>query len=643
MSFSVPRRPRNGARRRRAWRPCDLIGYETLEIRLAPAGGVLTSTISPLDAATTSATTTTLTASNQAPASSEPVTLTATVAQSTSGVSAPTGMVEFSDNGALIGTTELNAGQAILTVSDLSIGQNTITAQYGGDSNNDGSLSSQLILVVGTSNEQFLNQAYLAIFHQQIGSSQLATLDQQLTNGASRESVVSSLVRTPAATIATVQNDFEAYLGREGTTREVSNAISTGLSTGMGVKAVILSSPQFIQANAGGTLDGYLNALATAVIGTSFTPAVQTYLTNLVAHGTSLIKVAEQVLLSGPGKGALITSTFESILGRDPTSSEILSFAGLPGQGINLAAMQISLLSSDEFFTKATSPADAATTTTLTSSPNPSSLGESVTFTATVAPNTTGAGMPTGSVVFLDGTVTLGTVALTDGVATLSITTLPAGSTGITAQYQGDTNFSGSTSTAVTQVVTSANPSTTSLTSSDSTAVFGQSVTFTATVTGTGGTPTGTVDFLDGRSPLGSGILDDTGVAIFTTSALTLGANSITSQYEGDANFAVSTSSASPVSVAQSSTATAISGAPNPSTSGESVTFTATVTAVSPGAGTPTGTVEVLQWAQRLWARVRSTAPAQPPSPRLRYRLACFRLRPSTTAIPTSLPARRPI
>ncbi len=72
----------------------------------------------------------------------------------------------------------------------------------------------------------------------------------------------------------------------------------------------------------------------------------------------------------------------------------------------------------------------------------------------------------------------------------------------------------------------------------------GQAVKFTATVTGTaGGTPSGTVTFFEGTTALGTGALN-AGVATFTTSSLTISSHSITASYGGDANFAVSTSTA---------------------------------------------------------------------------------------------------
>jgi uncharacterized repeat protein (TIGR01451 family) len=89
----------------------------------------------------------------------------------------------------------------------------------------------------------------------------------------------------------------------------------------------------------------------------------------------------------------------------------------------------------------------APTTTTLTSSLNPSSVGQPVTFTATVA------GGATGNVTFADGATTLATVALSSGVATFTTSTLTLGSHSITATYSGDGTHLGSTSAALIQTV----------------------------------------------------------------------------------------------------------------------------------------------------------------------------------------------
>jgi hypothetical protein len=93
---------------------------------------------------------------------------------------------------------------------------------------------------------------------------------------------------------------------------------------------------------------------------------------------------------------------------------------------------------------------------------------------------------------------------------------------------------------------TSLTGSTTTLASSQNPSHFGQAVTFTATVTAQQGfykgTPTGTVSFYDGTTNIGNSNLNSSGVATLTTSTLSVGTHSMTATYNGDANFATSTS-----------------------------------------------------------------------------------------------------
>ncbi|MFT9849461.1 BMQ_0737 family morphogenetic spore coat protein [Aneurinibacillus sp. REN35] len=183
--------------------------------------------------------------------------------------------------------------------------------------------------------------------------------------------------------------------------------------------------------------------------------------------------------------------------------------------------------------------------TTLTSSPNPSAYGQSVTFTATVVSVPPGLGTPTGTVTFTEGATVLGTASL-DGGGTAALTTngLSAGTHQITAIYSGDANFQGSASAPVSQIVNQAS-TTTTLTSSPNPSAYGQPVTFTATVVSVPpglGTPTGTVTFTEGATVLGTASLDGDGTAALTTNGLSAGTHQITAIYSGDANFQGSTS-----------------------------------------------------------------------------------------------------
>jgi hypothetical protein len=135
--------------------------------------------------------------------------------------------------------------------------------------------------------------------------------------------------------------------------------------------------------------------------------------------------------------------------------------------------------------------------------------------------------------------------------------------------------------------------STVALASSPNPSVFGQAVSFTATVTATApatGSPTGTVTFKDGTTTLGAVTLAG-GSATLTTSALVAGGHSITAAYQGDTDFLASASNPWVQTVNKAATTTTLASSSGTVAVGQTVTFTATVAALAPGAGTPSGTV----------------------------------------------------
>src|SRR5262249_40684204 len=139
----------------------------------------------------------------------------------------------------------------------------------------------------------------------------------------------------------------------------------------------------------------------------------------------------------------------------------------------------------------------------------------------------------------------LGTGTLnSSGVATFATSSLSLGSHVVVAVYVGDTNFTSSTSTADDETV-NADATSTALSANVTSSVFGHTITLTATVSAGSpgsGTPTGNVHFYDGSTDLGSSALNSGGVATFQTSALDVGAHTLTAHYGGDANYNSSTS-----------------------------------------------------------------------------------------------------
>ena len=253
---------------------------------------------------------------------------------------------------------------------------------------------------------------------------------------------------------------------------------------------------------------------------------------------------------------------------------------------------------------------------------NTSAFGDLVTFNAIVS---SGVGAPLGSVTFADNGFFLGTATIDgSGIASFKTSILTAGSHSITANY-----FS-KTSTALIQTVNPPYPPTIITVGtginlphekiidnlgynyiSDGQPVYyfgpdakyGQPVTFVANLSGaTGYTPTGSVTFFAGDISLGTVGLDAGGNAIFTTSILSVGDNTISMYYSGDENYDAQDfinnllSKPSPsvrVTVDPSSTTTTVSSNLNPSIASQLVTFIATVPSPFPSGNAipPTGDV----------------------------------------------------
>jgi surface antigen len=242
--------------------------------------------------------------------------------------------------------------------------------------------------------------------------------------------------------------------------------------------------------------------------------------------------------------------------------------------------------------TTTVTPARAAVTAALSSSANPSSFGQSVTLTATIVPQAASTDTPSGAARIFDGGTEIGSGNLSGGPLSVTISSLSVGTHPITASYDGDSNFLSSDSPTFDQVVDKA-ATTTTLTSSANPSVFGQRVTYTATVAPSAGSgnPTGTVQFFDGTTPIGSGTLSN-GTYSMTPPSLAVGSYPLTATYSGDNDFLTSISPVLNQTVNKAPTKTALAATPTESSGfGHPVTFTATLSVPPPGAGSPTGAI----------------------------------------------------
>jgi hypothetical protein len=185
-------------------------------------------------------------------------------------------------------------------------------------------------------------------------------------------------------------------------------------------------------------------------------------------------------------------------------------------------------------FVQTVSKGNTSVGVSLAAGSNPAIFGDSLTFTATVAPASA-----TGTVTFFDGAnVISGELPLAGGSASLTISSLSIGTHSITAQYSGDTGFNASSSAPLLETVNSPKPTpvvSLVLSAGANPSVFGDALTFTASVAPA--SATGTVVFFDGAVAISGNLPLNSGTVSFSTALLTGGTHTITAQYSGDSTF----------------------------------------------------------------------------------------------------------
>jgi hypothetical protein len=358
---------------------------------------------------------TTTTLASGAPAGStygQSVTFIADVSANLAVFGTPTGSVQFQVDGVNLGTpVVLTNGAASITTSALAAGQHSITAIYTSDTTDfDGSTGGPLGQNVG--------QAAL-----------LVTVDDQS--------------KVYGAALPTLTGTVTGLLNNDNITATFSTLATS--ASGVGTYAILatLNDPN-------GLLPNYAAIIRPGNL--TVTPAVLTVTANDAARVYGAANPTFTYTITGfvNGDGAgVVTGTAGLTTAATPASG--------PGTYAIVAA-QDSLSSANytfAFVNGTLTVTQAPSGTTLVCSADPSVYAQPVTFTATVA-NLSGAGTPSGTVTFMDGTTTLATVALVAGQASYTTTTLARGSHAVTAVYSGDSNFLAGTSAVLTQQVETA-------------------------------------------------------------------------------------------------------------------------------------------------------------------------------------------
>jgi len=467
------------------------------------------------------------------------VTLTATVQPKFPTAGTVSGSVLFTDGGTTISSVNVNSsGIATLATTFNTAGDHQLSAVYSGNASFVGGASAQLVQHVAVApNVTLTSSANPSVVGQSVDFT-VAVRPGVLTDP------------TPTGTVTLLSNGSPVL---SGTIDASGRAVLTMSSLPLGNNNLIA------QYSGDSNNPGEQSAPLAQVVNKS--------------GSSTVLKSSANPSVFGQPVDVIVTVSASSASGRTPSGNVSLKDAGTAIGGAvavldnagsalirlnNLPAGTHSLTADyggDSNFNASTSATlsqvvtTLSTSTSISSSQNPSGVGQTVTLTAVVksASGTAASGVVT----FNDGATVLGSANLdATGTAVLAVTSLGVGSHNLTAAYAGNPGFQSSTSSVLTQVVSSSVVKIT-FNSSINPATFGQSVTLTATISaaspGTSKVPTGSVTFLDGATVLGQVALDNTGNAAFTTASLSVGTHTLSVSYAGDSNFASGSASLSEV------------------------------------------------------------------------------------------------
>ena len=476
--------------------------------------------------------------------SGQPATLTATFSPYTSqGHSTDGETVTFLNQGISIGTAKLANGIATLTFTPMGsypTGVYRLTASFTPDVYLSGSTSNLVYLSISpavttslTANVSPSNGYYGSM------TTMTATLTPSQDQGVSSSGLV---------TFTNANNG--SYLGSGMLSAGVATYAQIDLPVGQyAVQASFAGNAAFAAATSPSTSLTVNPAISTIALTSSANPST---VSNAVRFTATLSNwqggartPSQMVFMDGPTQLAVVgintsgsSQSFTTSTLTSGTHSISVSYSGDANNAPVTSAPLVETINGPT----------TATMLTLSSSPNvPTVVGQPVTLTATVSPTSiqgvSSDGLPVNFMVGNNGP-SLGIALLSSGVATLRTSALPLGQSAIQAYFAANGAFGASSSPAVSLTVNQATPIL-SLTSSANPALLSNSVTFTATLTGsqaTGG-QIGTIKFFDGTTQLGSSILNPSGSATFTVSTLAVGTHSITTQFAGDLNDTQATSS----------------------------------------------------------------------------------------------------
>jgi hypothetical protein len=437
-------------------------------------------------------------------------------------LSTPTGSVTFQDNLGNIGQPSAVAGGHAVYSDYFMAGNHYFVAQYTGDSNYTPSTSSTL-------------------------NYQVTQAPVTLTALPGQSIPVFSAGSTLSATVTGAHSGAGILVPGSGGTATVSYAFFNG-STQVGASYSTTAVP------------GASNSTVVLTIPSAVANTAGPYSVHVAFNGDSNYQASGASLAGGSGNSLSVSFTVQQATPELALNCAEVTYDGNPHSCVGSATGNGGARVAGTWSYSPTSATGAGSTTvtgTFTSTDSNYTSGgtagntltidkaaQSISFASTSAStNSVTYGVPPITLSVTGGTsgkpVTLSILSGPGSLNGNLLTIIGAGTVTVAADQAGNSNYDAATEVTHSIVVNQA-ASGVSLSSNPNPVLVQNTITLTATVTSSAGTPTGVVTFLDGITPLGAGTLSASGVAMFPTASLAIGSHSITASYGGDTNFASS-------------------------------------------------------------------------------------------------------
>jgi len=576
------------------------IGTHTIQANYGGDGNYNATTSAGVTIAVTKGNTTlAITPATTTPLGGSNMQVTATVAATIAGTTVPTGIVNFTLDGASVGNGTISGGTtASINITVPSTGTHALQASYAGDTNFNGSVAPPVNITVARTPTTIV-------------------ITPSTTTPALGSTLPVTATVTPSSFGSTMPSGSVTFTV-DGVTVGIQTVTAGLPSTATFTYPAFLPGAHLLAATYSGDTY-YANSTATAVtvtvpkspVSMTITPATTT-----PAGGASLA-VTATITATTPGTTLPTGSVTFSV---DGVSAGIVGV--VPGTPATAATVILSTIvtpgthilqatySGDTYYSTATAP---AVTITVAKSPStisitPSTLtptaGGSMVVTAYITSSSPAATQPTGIVTITEDGSTVGVGTVVAGAPSIATITLPmvsAGSHILQGSYSGDTFYTASNSATV-PIVAAKGTTVTTVTATPAALTAGVTETLTATiaptnpVTGTVYTITGTVSFYDGGTTLLGKVSVAANTATITGISLKDNVNhTITAIYSGDTNWLGSSSSVLPLDATTLPDYVVLTSNFSVAQPGAAIVLTATVTPAAlpaiTGEQNPTGTV----------------------------------------------------